>query len=348
MNHYKDRLEKIEDALYRTMPRNCSHNWINRVAGEKNEGLDEPTADRFNAPGLELLDRGGKRWRPLVMVLMGEAAGGSADLYELTPLVELPHNGSLIVDDIEDNSEERRGEPSVHLIHGDDISINAGNLMYSLPSFLIDECSLSPLGKYRLYSAWSRAMRRLHMGQGMDIQWHNDHDYIPSEVEYLQMTKFKTGCLSSLAARLAIIEAGGSEDLEKESGRIWEDIGVGFQILDDVMNLKKGNPGKMRGDDIVEGKKSLPMILHCAAQPESVKRMKELFEQAADDNDLSAAEAVAEAIRMIEGSGSLEKAGELGMGILNKAKGELKELFPGKEAVDLMIGVVDGFIEKML
>ncbi|MBB6482086.1 polyprenyl synthetase family protein [Spirochaeta isovalerica] len=348
MNHYKDRLEKIEDALYRTMPEKSSRNWIEKVAGDVSEGLDEPTADRFNAPGLELLGRGGKRWRPLVMVLMAEAAGGSEEVYRLTPLVELPHNGSLIVDDIEDKSEERRGGKSVHIIHGDDISINAGNLMYFLPSYLIDESSLAPEGKFRLYSAYSRAMRRLHFGQGMDIQWHNDHDYIPTEVEYLQMTRFKTGCLSSLAANLAVIEAGGSKELEKKAGQIWEDIGVGFQILDDVMNLKKGNPGKMRGDDIVEGKKSLPMILHCEAVPESIEPMKVLFEKAAGDDESAAVEAVAEAISMIEGSGSLEKAGIMGLEVLNKAKAELKELFPGKEAVRLMIEVVDGFIEKML
>ncbi|MBN2657019.1 MAG: polyprenyl synthetase family protein [Spirochaetales bacterium] len=348
MNHYKDRLEKIEDVLYRTMPLKCSREWINRAAGQMSGGLDETAADRFNAPGLELLGRGGKRWRPLVMVLMGEAAGGTEAVYELTPLVELPHNGSLIVDDIEDKSEERRGGKSVHLIHGDDISINAGNLMYFLPSFLIDESLLPPEGKFRLYSAYSRAMRRLHFGQGMDIQWHNDHDYIPTEGEYLQMTRFKTGCLSSLAASLAVIEAGGSEDLENRAGRIWEDIGVGFQILDDVMNLKKGNPGKMRGDDIVEGKKSLPVILHCAARPETVDRMKALFGLASGGEETAAAGAVAEAIRLIEDSGSLEKAGEMGMAVLNNAKAELQELFPGHEAVELMNGIIDGFIEKMI
>jgi octaprenyl-diphosphate synthase len=348
MDHYKERLEKIEDALYRAMPKESSREWIEAVAGGFSTALDEPTADRFNMPGLELLGRGGKRWRPLVMVLVCEAAGGSEDVYNLTPLVELPHNGSLIVDDIEDKSEERRGGKSVHLIYGDDISINAGNLMYFLPSYLIDQCSLSSEKKYRLYRTYSRAMRRLHFGQGMDIQWHNNHDYIPTTEEYLQMTRFKTGCLSSLAAGLAVIIAGESEELEKKAGQIWEDIGVGFQILDDVMNLKKGNPGKMRGDDIVEGKKSLPMILHCVAEPESVETMKDLFARAAGDDEELAAHAVAQAIKMIESSGSLEKGGEMGMEILNNAKAGLRELFPGNHAVDLMIEVVDGFIEKML
>ena len=348
MNHNKDRLKKIEDVLMRTMPEKSSRSWIIDAAGEGTDALSETTADIFNAPGLELLGRGGKRWRPLVMVLMGEAAGGSSLIYQLTPLVELPHNGSLIVDDIEDKSEERRGGKSVHLIYGDDLSINGGNFMYFLPTFLIDKCSLSPQLKYRLYSAYSLAMRRLHCGQGMDIQWHNNHDYIPGVEEYLQMTRFKTGCLSSLAAKVAMIEAGADEERENQAGQIWEDIGVGFQILDDVMNLSKGNPGKMRGDDIVEGKKSLPMILHCASRPGTVEKIRELFDQAGLENTVRSTDAVEKAINMMEESNSIHKAGEMGLEMLNKAKTQLNKLFPCKESTELMIGVIDSFIEKML
>jgi len=348
MNQYKDRLKKIEDVLKRTMPEKSSRTWIGDAAGNRTGALSESTADIFNAPGLELLSRGGKRWRPLVMVLVGEAAGGSPAIYNLTPLVELPHNGSLIVDDIEDKSEERRGGKSVHMIYGDDISINAGNFMYFLPTFLIDKSNFTPEIKYRLYSAYSQAMRRLHCGQGMDIQWHNNHDYIPTVDEYFQMTRFKTGCLSSLAAKLGVIEAGGDEEQEELAGQIWEDIGVGFQVLDDVMNLSKGNPGKMWGDDIVEGKKSLPLILHCLARPESTGDIKVLFDKAGLEGSIDNYTSVEAAISLMEESGSIKKAGETGLNMLNEAKDQLERLFPGKEAVKLMIEVIDGFIEKML
>ncbi len=348
MNHYKDRLEKIEGVLQRTMPEKSSRLWIGDAAGDRTGALTENTANIFNAPGLELLSRGGKRWRPLVMVLVGEAAGGTSAIYDLTPLVELPHNGSLIVDDIEDKSEERRGGKSVHMIYGDDISINAGNFMYFLPTYLIDKADLSSEKKYRLYSAYSLAMRRLHCGQGMDIQWHNNHDYIPTVDEYFQMTRFKTGCLSSLAAKLGVIEAGGNEKQEELAGQIWEDIGIGFQVLDDVMNLSKGNPGKMRGDDIVEGKKSLPLILHCTARPESTEVIKDLFDKAGSKGFVDNYTSVEAAISLLEESGSIQKAGKIGLNMLNEAKDQLKELFPGKEAVTHMIQVIDGFIEKML
>ncbi len=348
MNHYKERLEKIEEVLFQSMPENCDRRWILNSAGLNTDDLNEVTVDIFNSPGLELLKRGGKRWRPLVTVLVNEAAGGSDRIYELTPLVELPHNGSLIVDDIEDKSTERRGAESVHLIYGVDLSINAGNFMYFLPTYLIDKSTLSNEKKYKLYSAHSLAMRRLHCGQGMDIQWHNNHEYIPTEKEYFQMTRFKTGCLSSLAAKIGIIEAGGDDSQIETVGDIWEDIGVGFQVLDDVMNLTKGNPGKMRGDDIVEGKKSLPVILHCESNPDTITTVKSYFDKASSELVEERNNAVESAIKLFEKSGSINKAGEMGVQMHSDAKEKLNQLFPDKESKDLMIDVIDGFIKKML
>ncbi len=348
MNHYKKRLEKIEEVLFRAMPEKSDRKWIDRCAGIRTDDLNSATVDIFNEPGLELLNRGGKRWRPLVMVLINEAIGGTAEVYELTPLVELLHNGSLIVDDIEDNSEERRGGKSVHLLHGVDLSINSANFMYFLPTYIIDNCGLDDERKLKLYSAYSLAMRRLHCGQGMDIQWHNNHDFIPSEREYFQMTRFKTGCLSSLAAKLGVIIAGGDEKRIEEIGNIWEDVGIGFQVLDDVMNLTKGNPGKMRGDDIVEGKKSLPVILHCASFPDSVDEIKQLFEKASNIDPEERRNAVESVISLLEESHSIEKASNIGLQMLNREKAKLVKIFPENESRGLLIRIIDDFIEKML
>ena len=147
--------------------------------------------DRFNAPGVDLLQRGGKRWRPLVMVLCYEAMGGQGDdIYKLAPLVELPHNGSLIVDDIEDKSEERRGASAVHLIYGDDISINAGNLMYFNGTGIVKDLPINFEMKFKILDQYCENLRRLHLGQGLDIQWHNDHDVLPEIDVYLQMCRF--------------------------------------------------------------------------------------------------------------------------------------------------------------
>ena len=114
MSQYNNRLKKIEEELYSLMPEKASDGWLASMTDSLSSMVPSVMIDRFHAPGLELLGRGGKRWRPMVMVLCCESAGGRADdAYPLTPLVEMAHNGSLIVDDIEDKSVERRGKPAV-------------------------------------------------------------------------------------------------------------------------------------------------------------------------------------------------------------------------------------------
>ncbi len=102
------------------------------------------------------------------------------------------------------------------------------------------------------------------MGQGLDIQWHNNHECFPLVDEYLQMCRYKTGSLARMAAEIGVAAGGGSDDRALEMGCACEEMGVGFQILDDVVNLTTGNPGKKRGDDIVEGKKVF--LLYCSVK----------------------------------------------------------------------------------
>ena len=175
MDHNRVRLEKIEEALFRVMPDKCLSSWMDGMTRTRETEIPGGMIDTFHAPGVELLHRGGKRWRPLVMVLSNEAAGGDPDeVYPLTPMVELAHNGSLIIDDIEDKSVERRGKPAVHLLYEEDLSINAGNLMYFNATGLVAGLDKPADLKFTLLDSYCENLRRLHFGQGLDIQWHNN------------------------------------------------------------------------------------------------------------------------------------------------------------------------------
>nr|MBC8452737.1 polyprenyl synthetase family protein [Spirochaetota bacterium] len=268
--------DRIEKQLRAILPGIIDAVWVNTTAGDE---INKPTLEYYREmckPASDLIRRGGKRWRPLLLVMIAEAVGGpdTADLaYSLAPVVEFPHTGSLIIDDIEDNSDWRRGGAAIHKKYGTDISINAGNLLYYLPTVCIETPLLSSELKLSVYRIYAKYLRRVHLGQGLDIVWHRKPDLFPSVQEYLQMCRFKTGCLAGLSAELGAAVAGGSEEQIITSGRIAEKIGVGFQIRDDVQNLSTGNPGKRRGDDIVEGKKSLPVILHVNMQPEDSKQI---------------------------------------------------------------------------
>ena len=347
---YTKRLAKVEEALGRVFPERTDLAWARLVAGQSDLPLKPATLDKINAPGWELLRRGGKRWRPLVMILSHELHGGRhSGIDDLTTLVELPHNGSLIVDDIEDKAEERRGGPAIHLVHGVDMAVNTGNFLYFEPTYLIERSGLDEAVQYRMVKFYLRVMRRLHFGQGLDIVWHNDHESLPPTVEYLQMCRFKTGALSRLAAELGAAAAGASESQIEVIGGLWEDIGVGFQILDDVKNLVTGNPGKMRGDDIVEGKKSLPALIHGERSADRGASLLALFERVAlaHASREPVQPQIEEAIGLMDASGALDAAYRQGELLLEGARTRLKQEWPAGVARTGMETLIDSFWEGL-
>ena len=271
---YAEELKKIEAILVEFLPAVPNTFWCNRVFPLP--GLKAEAAEALLAPGRELFLRGGKRWRPLLAHLLCRALGGGDAALPLLPLVEFTHNASLIHDDLEDNSDERRGKPAIHLIYGSDTAINSGSFFYFLPLIVLENFSGDAEDKNHLWQLWARHIRFLHLGQSMDIAWHRNAALIPSVDDYLLMCRLKTGALARFAALLGIEAArislknanppknqGGAEleALMEPLGEAAQKLGVGFQILDDVKNLSAGIPGKKRGDDVVEGKKSLPVLL---------------------------------------------------------------------------------------
>ena len=341
---YNNRLQKVEKQLRKAFPANINYEWVKTISGQENPLGKMEQYDAFCEPGRELLNRGGKRWRPVLMLLSCELAGGEESALELTPLVEFPHNGSLVIDDIEDKSEWRRGGKAVHLIYGDDFAINAGNLLYYLPTALIDNSSLNESKKLLLYKYYSENMRRLHFGQGFDILWHNS-SIVPDPDEYEQMCRFKTGALARMAAQVGVIAGGGSTQTADLLGNVCENMGVGFQIMDDVRNLTEGNPGKGRGDDIVEGKKSLPAIYHLKKNPSDLPVLEKLFKRAKEKGFEKATSEIDEAIDLIESSGALNDAKKRAKELLRISEITILENFKKSEASDLIIYMLQNFIK---
>lgn len=353
---YTRRLGKIEERIRQILPPEASSAWIQKITGDSGEEISSWTADMITAPARELLGRGGKRWRPVLMLVTCEMCGGGESALALTPLVELPHNGTLIVDDIEDGADTRRGGPAVHLLYGHDVSINTGNLLYFLPTMLIEESGLSAAVRAALFTEYCAAMRRLHVGQGLDISWHNDPDALPDERLYLRMCRYKTGSLSRFAARAGILAAGnasGTDALTNDASgigergeilsRCCEEAGVAFQILDDVRNLTTGNPGKMRGDDIVEGKKSLP-FLYAAEDGEARRILSECISGARDASGDARRRHIERAIATMQETGAIERAKDAAESIMEGHIRRIEEHFPPSEARHVLIYMLTGFV----
>ena len=143
-----------------------------------NKGLLEPIYD--------LMDRGGKRWRPVLGMVFAECQNfninksinegnfkENQDILYACGLTEIVHNGSLMVDDLEDKSLKRRGKPCTYLLYGDDVAVNTGTLMYYAPILKVNEFIKNEKTVSDFYRIYSEEMMNIHFGQNWDIHWHN-------------------------------------------------------------------------------------------------------------------------------------------------------------------------------
>jgi len=268
---YTQRISKIDAELKCWLSETADSNWAEKVFPGFGGKTSERSRKALTEPLCDMLSRGGKRWRPLLMTLVCETFGGGDSALPLTPLVEFSHNASLIHDDIEDDSDERRGKPAIHKAFGVDTAINSGSFFYFLSSCCLESSNIA--NKEYIYKIWMDCIRALHLGQAMDISWHRDISIIPGIDEYYLMTSMKTGSLARLAAELGAHIAGAPQESVTLLGEAAQKLGIGFQILDDLKNLTTGIPGKKRGDDIVEGKKGLPILLYLEKYPEKKEKV---------------------------------------------------------------------------
>lgn len=342
-NEFKIILNNIELALNKALPESANDlSWIEDTFGKLPQGAEKSYIDKLIEPNHALVSLGGKRWRPLLLILcykmlaqkQGSATNSTAltedQAYSITPLVEFVHTASLIHDDIEDSADLRRGKPAAHITYGLDTALNAGSWLYFEAPVCINRLNVNDAKKLELYKVYTQELRRLHLGQAMDIFWHRNPDIFPQEKEYLAMVKCKTGTLASLAAKLGCIAGGLCLEESERYGGIAADIGIGFQIIDDVINLTTGNPGKKRGDDIVEGKKSLPVLIHSELCPADKPKISALMKQASKEGINSPA--VEECIKLLETSACIQKAASTGKSLIEKScsefnSPEIKELF---------------------
>lgn len=314
---FSTHLSKIQNVLDDALSMNFNAQWQNSSFGKLPQSVNAKLIQNLIEPNKNLVDLGGKRWRPLLLVLCYERGAKKftnplslETAYALTPLVEFVHTASLIHDDIEDSADLRRGKPAAHITYGTDTAINSASWLYFEAPVCLDNLDLTPETKLAFYQLYTNELRRLHLGQAMDIYWHREKEIFPEIDEYKAMVKCKTGTLAALAAQIGYMAGGADRQQAFELGQICANIGMGFQIIDDVQNLTFGNPGKKRGDDIVEGKKSLPVLLHIQSKPEDKKIIAELMANAEKEGIDSPA--VEKCIAVLESSGCIQKACEEG------------------------------------
>jgi geranylgeranyl pyrophosphate synthase len=314
-DHFDSMVKLVGQHVETYLPRSISVEAIEQYAGPAQGQYDAVAQTSVLAEPLwDLLDRGGKRWRSIFVFLMLDALGVSREPYELlcSLMAELPHGGSLVIDDIEDNARLRRGQECIHLRYGLDVAINAGNTAYFLPMTLLrDYPHLNDSQRLELYRILSQVYVRAHLGQGQDIYWSRAltperlQDWLNDSLgpKLVQLYNQKTGSAVEGLAECACVIAGTDEDTRYACAEFGRTVGVAFQIVDDIIDFSAERIRQgIGGRDLSEGKLTYVVFHSLASLPsEERARLGEILCSPRMRRDPSA---LAEGIRLIRNSGA--------------------------------------------
>lgn len=234
------------------------------------------------APVRHVVELGGKAWRSYALLACIDLVGGDSQRYlDWLAVPELIHTGSLIVDDVQDNSTVRRKGQPAHAIWGSALAINAGTAAYFWGQQIINQSDLPLADKIRVYELYFYTMRAAHAGQALDIAGHRDllDEVLATgksatlERRVLETHRLKSAVPAGNLARIGAVVGGGSEEQEHALGTYFETLGVAFQIMDDVLNLDGFEAGqKETGEDLREAKLTFPIARALHLLPEQGRR----------------------------------------------------------------------------
>lgn len=280
---------------------------------------------------------GGKRLRPLLCLLVCEAAGGDPEwALPAAAAVELVHNFSLIHDDIEDASPLRRHRPTVWKVWGVPQAINVGDGLFALAHLALRglvERGVPPSRALAALEVFDRACLALTEGQYLDLSFEARLDVTVGE--YLRMIRGKTAALLAASAHLGALVASDDPALLARYRDFGENLGLAFQIVDDILGIwgQESVTGKPVADDIRQKKKSLPIVYALGLKAKG-QGLREIYSK-----DVLTDEDVRRAMTILDGVGARRYAERLARhyhrralakleatGLENEAQADLREL----------------------
>ncbi|MEI7431100.1 MAG: octaprenyl diphosphate synthase [Betaproteobacteria bacterium] len=203
-----------------------------------------------------IIHSGGKRMRPALVLLSAGALGyRGVQHHELAAVIEFIHTATLLHDDVVDESDLRRGRETANALFGNAASVLVGDFLYSRAfQMMVD------VGDMRIMRVLSDATNVIAEGEVLQLM--NCHDADVDETRYLQVIRFKTAKLFEAAARLGALVGEASPELEQRMADYGMHLGTAFQLIDDVLDYSGAEveTGKHLGDDLAEGKPTLPLI----------------------------------------------------------------------------------------
>jgi geranylgeranyl diphosphate synthase type I len=326
---------------------------VNRAIAEE---LPIKKPERLYEASRYLLDAGGKRLRPTMLMLVAESTtgadvdavdfrefptleGGTVDMMAPAVSVETIQSFTLIHDDIMDDDDMRRGVTAVHEAYDDATAILAGDTLYSKAFSFMLGCGAPDSRTVRGMEILASTCTEICEGQALDVEFEDRDDVVLEE--YLGMVKQKTATLFAASASLPVVLLGADEEVVEAMYSYGLDVGRAFQIRDDVLDLTVPSEklGKQRGSDLVENKKTL-ITVHARERGVDVEGLVDAETiEAVTEADIDAA------VDRLQEVGSIEYADATARDLVDSGKQSL-EVLPDNDARDLLMDLADYLIER--
>jgi octaprenyl-diphosphate synthase len=240
----------------------------------------------------------GKQMRPMMVMLFGKMFGEVSDTtYSAALALELLHTASLVHDDVVDDSMQRRGQASVNAIYNNKLAVLVGDYLLSTALVFTGRC-----GDPRITNIVGALGQTL--ADGEIFQMFHSHEKLVSEEVYFEIIRKKTASLFSSCAEIGALSAGAQPNEADRARQIGEYIGICFQIRDDIFDYYSNDVGKPTGNDMREGKLTLPIIY--AVRTEGDDRIREMINRL-KSGELSEAE-IGDLIEFAKAKGGIEYA----------------------------------------
>lgn len=285
----------------------------------------------------EFMSSEGKLLRPALCLSACEAVGGkSVDAAPAAAAIEMFHNFTLIHDDIEDCSQMRRGKPCLHVKYGLPLALNAGDGLFMM--VWQEALSLAGPKKEQAQALLLSAFTKVLEGQALELGWYHKKKWDVSEQDYYQVVEGKTGALISACCEVGGLLGGADAKTCSALRDFGMGIGVGFQIIDDLLNIVGDEKayGKEIGGDISEGKRTLLTINALATLPVKKKaRLEGILKL-----PVKRAEDVASAVELLRESNAPAFAKAAAEARIAAAMSKLA-ILPESEAKMILVGLAD-------
>lgn len=315
---------------------------IHTLIAQDMESVDQLIIQRLasevvliNQIGHYIVNSGGKRLRPVLAVLSARAMGYQADRHiDLAAIVEFIHTATLLHDDVVDASDLRRGRETANALWGNEASVLVGDFLYSRSfEMMVD------VGQMRVMEILAKATNIISEGEVLQLL--NVHDADTTEERYLNVIRYKTAKLFEAACQLGAIISASDSGQEQAMATYGMHLGTAFQLIDDVLDYSASSNemGKNVGDDLAEGKPTLPLIY---VMRHGSKEQASIVREAIEQGGLEQLDAVMAAV---QSTGAIEYTARTAREEADRAISALS-VIPDSAYKQAMVSLADFAVER--